>query len=98
MMMHRSSLNGFRRHALDAEGRYVYTADRYKIQEGPVVLKNENGGKVVYKQGSNNQLELLEKEDTKEFAPPANRTGCLPNARDVAAIVVAIVAHIVGSF
>ena len=85
MMMHRSSLNGFRRHALDAEGRYVYTADRYKIQEGPVVLKNENGGKVVYKQGSNNQLELLEKEDTdKEFAP-ANRTG-LQNARDVAAI------------
>jgi hypothetical protein len=62
------------RHALDAEGRYVYTADRYKIQEGPVVLKNENGGTVVFKQGSNNQLELLEKEDTKEFAP-ANRTG-----------------------
>ena len=87
-MMHLSSLNGFCRHALDAEGRYVYTADRYKIHEGPVVLKkneNEAGGTLVYKGGNNNQQELLEKEDTKEFAP-ANRTG-LQNAKDVAAIL-----------
>ena len=95
-MMHLSSLNGFCRHALDAEGRYVYTADRYKIHEGPVVLKkneNEAGGTLVYKGGNNNQQELLEKEDTKEFAP-ANTSG-LQNAKDVAAILATVAAIIV---
>ena len=52
-----------------------------------VLKKNENeaGGTLVYKGGNNNQQELLEKEDTKEFAPE-NRTG-LQNAKDVAAIL-----------
>ena len=49
------------------------------------MLQNEgNQGTVVYKRTSNNQLERLEKEKTKEYAPP-NRTG-LQNARHVAAI------------